>query len=72
MTKLSVSLQEAQQMTGISQSTFRRMIRLGKIKAARVGRRLVVPTSELKRLSKPGANSATGSIEEKAARGVGE
>jgi excisionase family DNA binding protein len=59
MTKLAVGLQEAQEMTGISHFTFRRMVRLGKIKAARVGRRVVIPVTELERLVKPGAVSAT-------------
>lgn len=60
MTKLSVSLQEAQEMTGISHFTFRRMVRLGKIKAARVGRRILIPIVELEKLVKPGAISGTG------------
>jgi excisionase family DNA binding protein len=60
MAKLSVGLQEAQEMTGISHFTFRRMVRNGKIKAVRVGRRLLIPVSELEKLVKPGAISATG------------
>jgi excisionase family DNA binding protein len=58
MKKLAVSLQEAQEMTGISQVTLRRMV--GKsIKAARVGRRVLIPVAELEKLVKPGAISAT-------------
>jgi excisionase family DNA binding protein len=60
MTKLSVGLQEAQELTGISHFTFRRMVRLGKIKAVRVGRRVLIPVSELEKLVNPGATSATG------------
>jgi excisionase family DNA binding protein len=60
MTKLSVGLQEAQEMTGISHFTFRRMVKQGKILAARVGRRVLIPVSELERLVKPGAASGTG------------
>jgi excisionase family DNA binding protein len=60
MTKLSVGLQEAGQMTGISHFTFRRMIKQGKIRAARVGRRVLIPMSELEKLVKPGAASGTG------------
>jgi excisionase family DNA binding protein len=60
MAKLSVGLQEAQEMTGISHFTFRRMVRNGKIKAVRVGRRLLIPVTELEKLVKPGAVSATG------------
>ena len=60
MTKLSVGLQEAQEMTGISHFTFRRMVKQGKIRAARVGRRVLIPVSELEKLVKPGAASGTG------------
>ncbi len=60
MTKLSVGLQEAQEMTGISHFTFRRMVKQGKIEAARVGRRVLIPVSELEKLVKPGATSGTG------------
>jgi excisionase family DNA binding protein len=60
MTKLTVGLQEAQEMTGISHFTFRRMVRLGKIKAVRVGRRVLIPVTELEKLVKPGAISSTG------------
>jgi excisionase family DNA binding protein len=60
MTKLSVGLQEAQEMTGISHFTFRRMVKNRKIKAVRVGRRLLIPVSELEKLVKPGTVSGTG------------
>jgi len=60
MTKLAVGLQEAQEMTGISHFTLRRMVRLRKIKAARVGRRILIPVSELENLVKPGAAHETG------------
>jgi excisionase family DNA binding protein len=60
MAKLSVGLQEAQEMTGISHFTFRRMVRNGKIKAVRVGRRLLIPITELEKLIKPGATISTG------------
>jgi len=56
MTKLSVGLEQAEEMTGISHHTFRKLVRKGKIKAARVGRRIVIPIGELERLVKPGAN----------------
>jgi excisionase family DNA binding protein len=61
MKKLAVGLQEAQEMTGISQVTLRRMCRAGKIiKAVRVGRRVLIPVTELEKLVKPGAVSGTG------------
>ena len=66
MTKLTVGLQEAQEMTGISHFTFRRMVRLGKIKAVRVGRRVLIPVTELEKLVKPSAGSGA----EKRARGL--
>jgi hypothetical protein len=36
------------------------MVKLGKLKAARVGRRILIPVSELEKLVKPGATSGTG------------
>lgn len=60
MTKLTVGVREAQEMTGISQFTFRKMIRLKSIRAVRVGRRVLIPVSELEKLAKPGAISSTG------------
>ncbi len=60
MKKLSVGLQEAQELTGISHFTFRRMVKLGKIKSVRVGRRVLLPVSELEKLVKPRAVSETG------------
>jgi excisionase family DNA binding protein len=59
MTKLSVGLEEAQEITGISSHTFRKLVRNGKIKAARVGRRILIPISELKKLVRPGAKLAS-------------
>jgi excisionase family DNA binding protein len=59
MTKLSVGLEEAQEMTGISLHTFRKLVRKRKINAARVGRRILIPISELKKLVRPGANLAS-------------
>lgn len=59
MTKLSVGLEEAQEITGISSHTFRKLVRNRKIKAARVGRRILIPISELKKLVRPGAKLAS-------------
>jgi len=33
------------------------MVKAKKIRAARVGRRVLIPTSELERITKPGANT---------------
>jgi excisionase family DNA binding protein len=56
MEKMSVGLQEAGQLTGLSQHTFRKLVHKGKIKAARVGRRILIPVRELEKLTKPGAH----------------
>lgn len=57
--KLSVSFDGAEELTGVSQYTFRKMVREGKLRVARIGRRIVIPMSELKRLLEPGAVSET-------------
>ena len=55
MTPLSVNLPQAQEMKGLSQFTLRRYAKEGIIRVARVGRRMLFPTSELERITKPGA-----------------
>jgi excisionase family DNA binding protein len=57
MTQLSVGLAQAEEMTGLSQFTLRRLVKRGKVRAARVGRRILIPMTELERLTKPGANT---------------
>ncbi len=59
MTKLSVGLEEAQEVTGLSQHLLRKMVVRGTLKAARVGRRILIPLSELERIVKPGAITPT-------------
>jgi excisionase family DNA binding protein len=59
MTKLSVGLEEAQEMTGLSHFTLRRLVKNGKLKSARVGRRILIPITEIERLVRPGANLRT-------------
>lgn len=53
MEKLSVSLDEAAKLTSVSVFTLRRQIKRGSLKVARVGRRLVIPVSELAKLVRP-------------------
>lgn len=53
MEKLSVSLAEAETLTSISRFTLRRKIKLGLLKVGRVGRRIVIPLSELQKLVRP-------------------
>jgi Helix-turn-helix domain len=60
MTKLSVSLHEAEAISGLSSVTLRRMAKRGKLKVARIGRRIVIPMRELEKLLRPGAVSETG------------
>ena len=57
MTQLSVGLADAEQMTGISQHLWRKLVKEGKVRAARVGRRILIPTSELERVTKPDAKT---------------
>ena len=53
MEKLGVSLDEAAKLTSVSAFTLRRQIKRGNLKVARVGRRLVIPISELEKLVRP-------------------
>lgn len=59
MEKLSVSLAEAEEITSISRFTLRRQIKQGLLRTARVGRRLVIPMTELQKLVRP-----TGTLDE--------
>jgi excisionase family DNA binding protein len=58
--QLSVGLEAAGHMVGLSQTTLRRMIRRGELRAARAGRRILIPVSQLRRLARPGATTGTG------------
>ena len=53
MDRIAVSLDEAEKLTSISRFTLRRQIKRGNLKVARVGRRLVIPVSELEKLVRP-------------------
>lgn len=50
MEPLAVDVQEAGRLTSLSTRTIRRYIKLGRIHAIRVGRRILVPVSSLKQL----------------------
>jgi excisionase family DNA binding protein len=56
--RLALSLAEAEERTGVSRYTLRRMTIAGTLKAARFGRRIVIPAAELEKLLKPGAVAA--------------
>lgn len=57
MSQLSVDFETAEQMTGVSRFTLRKYVKTGRLKVVRVGRRVVVPVSELERMFAPGAVS---------------
>jgi excisionase family DNA binding protein len=57
MEKLGVSLDEAAKLTSVSTFTLRRQIKCGNLKVARIGRRLVIPLSELEKLVSPAKDS---------------
>jgi len=57
--KLTISIEEASQITGLSGQMFRKLIRTGQIRAARVGRRVLIPVGELERMTRAGAKLVT-------------
>ncbi len=54
MEPLAVDVREAARLTSLSPYTIRRYIRKGRIRAVRVGRRVLVPVAELERLARQG------------------
>ena len=57
MIALTVSFEEAEKATGVSRFTLRKFAKNGRLKVVKVGRRVVVPISELERMFSPGAVS---------------
>jgi len=55
---LSVGVAEAESMTGVSRWTWRRWAYDGKISSAKLGKRLVIPVTELERLMKENTRPA--------------
>jgi excisionase family DNA binding protein len=53
--RLALSLAEAEEATGVSRFTLRRMTIAGTLKAVRFRRRILIPTRELENLLKPAA-----------------
>jgi excisionase family DNA binding protein len=53
--RLGLSLAEAAERTGVSQYTLRRMAKAGTLKAARFGRRIIIPAAEIENLLRPSA-----------------
>ena len=60
MEKLSVTFDGARELTGLSYVTLRRLVKDGSIRAARVGRRVLIPIAELKKLTAPGSKRRAG------------
>lgn len=58
MSQLTVNFEKAEEMTGVSRFTLRKYVKTGRLKVVRVGRRVVVPVSELERMFAPGAVSS--------------
>lgn len=56
MEELSIGLQDASAVLGLSIWTLRSWIRKGRLKAVKLGRRTVVEPSELRRLVEQGRN----------------
>ena len=65
--KLTWNLEEASQATGIGNNTIRRAISLGRLKANRVGRRLLIPDEELRAYVGSSANGTTKGFREREA-----
>jgi excisionase family DNA binding protein len=58
MSVLTVDFEKAEEMTGVSRFTLRKYVKTGRLKVVRVGRRVVVPVSELEKMFSPGAVSS--------------
>ena len=52
--RLAVDIREGAKMTSLSPHTLRKYIRLNKLKAVRVGRRILVPIASLRELVSKG------------------
>jgi excisionase family DNA binding protein len=55
--RLAYPLKQGAAMVGIATFTLRRMALNGQIKFARVGRKILIPATELERICAPGADS---------------
>jgi len=66
--RLSYTLNEAADMTGISAYTLRRMVLQGKIGSARIGKKILIPAAELQRIVGAGADSGPVRQEQEVAR----
>jgi excisionase family DNA binding protein len=71
MNTLSVDYERAEELTGVSRFTLRKYARTGRLKVVRVGRRVVIPMSELERMFAPGAVSSLKPADSEAVKHVG-
>jgi excisionase family DNA binding protein len=61
--KLGVGIAEAAEMLSVSIFTIRRAVKRGELRVTKVGRRSVIPVSELHRILHPIADSSTSESE---------
>jgi excisionase family DNA binding protein len=52
--RLAVDVVEAERLTSVSRYTWRKYIKLGKVAAVRVGRRVLISVAELERIAREG------------------
>ena len=52
--RLAVDVVGAERLTSVSRYTWRKYIKLGKVAAVRVGRRVLIPVAELERITREG------------------
>ena len=57
--RLTYSIREATQVTGLSPSTLRRMAEAETVRSVRVGKLYLIPVAELERICASGANADT-------------
>jgi len=59
MEQLALGLRQAAEAVGLSHWTLRAYVRQGKIRAVKIGRRILIEPSELQRLVEEGRKAAT-------------
>jgi len=56
-----LSVAEMARLLGVCECTIRRLIKAGELRSVRISRRILVPSSELERVTEKGARSSSGS-----------
>lgn len=72
MEPLAVDLQQAANLVGVSVFTLRRRIKDGRLRAIRIGTRLLVPTEELRRLVSVVENGQAGTPQQREGKVIHE